>query len=57
MARNSYVHKEMIETFEEEKFLTLHEELRSTRKKQYLSKKETELLVFLERLYDENFEF
>ena len=57
MARNSYVHKEMIEIFEEKKFLELHKELKNTRKKQYMTKKETELLLFLERLYDENFEF
>lgn len=57
MARNSYVHKEMIEVFEEKKFLELHEELKNTRKKQYMTKKETELMLFLERLYDENFEF
>jgi len=45
----------MADTFREKKFLDFFEKISSTRKKKNLSKTESQLLAFLEFLFEENF--
>ncbi|NDK10245.1 DNA topoisomerase IB [Candidatus Gracilibacteria bacterium] len=53
--KNSYVHGDMADTFRDKKFSDFFHEIESTRKKKYLSKTESQLLAFLEFLFQENF--
>ncbi len=45
----------MADTFRDKKFSDFFHEIESTRKKKYLSKTESQLLAFLEFLFQENF--